>query len=933
VPQLSPPRVVEPLWVCSDGIRFQGQVTGAQVTFRVVSTSWGGGNFAFVAASSDEIFTLPHDLEPGDKVVDIIQMAGARGSSVGVPAPQYTVPPRPAPTDIHPPSTTGHVYACGTCIALGGVFMGAKVTLTSAAGGPLGGGRAEADGGVARFPLTRPIAMNDVLTATQDLCGLVQSGSITAPEQPDEQRIGLPAPTFDAPVECDQAVLIHGILEGAQVTVEVDGAIFTACGDYQQELFGLGRELHPPSTVSVSQAFPKCELRSPSWPQPAMPVQPASTIPPPWVGPACRDNKVVAVGGLRKGALVVISLDNQEIGGGEAWADTCTFAVVPLLHNVPGDFGDHKLTAVAHYCGQTLTSAPRTVDLGIDVLERPSLPDTPVECATVVRVARCHPGATVQVWMETPSGRRPISDPVFAFSPILDIPVTPPLVRNGDVWAEELGCNDSTRSDPVPIKPLGDLVPPIVRACHDHLSVSGARAGIRTEVYVDGKYFWGGTSGAGSFSIPTAAPLRQGATLAARQIACGQTSQLRVSGSVDNDADNVRLRWVSTEWRGQLAYDHNYPNNPVANRTDAFDALGTDLGISVDHQTAGEHRTYIFFGDTAADHGSSTGDAITWTTDAAPRTHAPFGVHLNFVTEEHGYYRRLVVPATSMEGFEVPTGALSHDNELYVFVTTDHEASEAAGCGAMGTSLLVSAADPSQDFAIHYTVDSFRRHVDAQGHPDAAKMRFINISPQVVDNDTIPGLPGVATAGGKGIVMVGSGKYRESKPYLAYAPLPPGGAPPLAQWRYFSGFTPAPGFGPLGRPQWDPDINKAKELFSTYSWIGELSFSYSPALGLWLLMFGQPVQQLASSRWPWGPWTLLQQPGASAPGTMFDTARDNQLNFVDIGAGGSPYGSYVIRRYTTFETATQQATLYYTMSSWKPYAPHLMRTVVQLECI
>ena len=42
---------------------------------------------------------------------------------------------------------------------------------------------------------------------------------------------------------------------------------------------------------------------------------------------------------------------------------------------------------------------------------------------------------------------------------------------------------------------------------------------------------------------------------------------------------------------------------------------------------------------------------------------------------------------------------------------------------------------------------------------------------------------------------------------------------------------------------------------------------------------------------------------------------------------GSPYGPYIIERYTTGDR--DEATLYFTMSTWHPYNVNLMKTTVR----
>jgi hypothetical protein len=365
------------------------------------------------------------------------------------------------------------------------------------------------------------------------------------------------------------------------------------------------------------------------------------------------------------------------------------------------------------------------------------------------------------------------------------------------------------------------------------------------------------------------------------------------------------------------------------NDTTRFALLGTDLGTSFDHFQDGELRTYFFFGDTqfgdtVFNKGDSAGDAIAYTTDPDPEPpNGPQGLHLQFIMGDN-QWRRLVIPGVSLEAFEVPSGGFSHAGRLFVFATTDHEHIDVPGTDGrdrMLSSVLASATDAHQDFSLEY-------FVDRKGTYDVPK--FINISPFKILNEPLArALPDNARSSEEGLFLMASGEYRASNAYLAYVPLPPGQTPPLSEWRFFGGmFFSSPDDPEGGVPNWLPPEEKANALPVVIDpQLGELSFSWNSFLQRWLLVYQAGYRGiggiwLRSAKWPWGPW--------SEPQLLFDNEQGHLLRDPFIDPGGGVYAPYVISRYDKWDSASQQATMYYTMSTWKPYQVMLMKSKLQL---
>ena len=393
----------------------------------------------------------------------------------------------------------------------------------------------------------------------------------------------------------------------------------------------------------------------------------------------------------------------------------------------------------------------------------------------------------------------------------------------------------------------------------------------------------------------------------------------------DPRKDHFDAVWVpgSTQRICQLTGGGDPEGKPHPNDTTRFGLLGTDLGSSFDHVENGEHRTYFFFGDTHTNEGDQDGDAIAYTTDDDPE---PEGLHLQFVMGDN-QWRRLVIPGISLGNFEVPTGGFSHNGRIFVIATTG--ILRIADPPYMENSVLASATDAANNFDQAYFVS----HRDDNVDTPATGGKFINVAPFIVNNDDWPGLPDTAHPGGRGLLMAGTGAYRRSSPYLAYAPLPDGQIPAQADWRYLQGFEFwEPGFGPNGPPNWSTAESDAMALFPEP--IGEISYCYNAGLKRWLIVYGGCAQAgcgivLRSAPMPWGPWSEAQ--------LIFNSDREGAQGKYMFECG--PYGAYVISRYDRWDPAGQVATFYFTLSngSCDPgdnteprYQVHLMKSSLRL---
>jgi len=283
---------------------------------------------------------------------------------------------------------------------------------------------------------------------------------------------------------------------------------------------------------------------------------------------------------------------------------------------------------------------------------------------------------------------------------------------------------------------------------------------------------------------------------------------------------------------------------PTLNRTETnYGLRGTDLGASFEHLG----RVCFLFGDTHPSGPNNEwrpfdGDSIAWSRN----TSGEGPVRLELVTAPDGKYRAISASGVSLKGFEVPTGGVSAQGQMYVFCTTDSRIAPGKGV-VMGRSVLLSSRDEGRTWKQLHTV---------------SRDKFIYIAPVVITNRVLKGIPGDDE---KGLLLfAASTEYRRSNLYLAYLPLSQIENP--AALRYFAGMD------NKGNPQWSERETDSKELFSLLA-IGENCVVYDRFLRLWLLLYnceasrGQRGVHFRTAPFPWGPWSDF--------GLLFQPDRDN----------------------------------------------------------
>lgn len=360
--------------------------------------------------------------------------------------------------------------------------------------------------------------------------------------------------------------------------------------------------------------------------------------------------------------------------------------------------------------------------------------------------------------------------------------------------------------------------------------------------------------------------------------------------------NTVKLEQLIGDWDSHL-------DIPVLNQTlSDYGLIGTDLGQPFEHNG----NVVYLFGDTMGTRGFVESSlASSWTQDPEK------GLALDFYTDETGYVLRIRPPGLRMAGFEVPSGGMSIDGQMY-FIVKDQATEEPMGMTFR--SVLIRFDEERREFV---PVREFS--------PYGGKFA------EVVARPAPEGLVGLPFDG-PAMLLWGSGEYyRKGSLYLAVTR--PEEIEEAERMYYFAGFDDG------GMPTWAKTEAEAVPVVR-HSQIGEFSVVYSEDLEIWLLAYNSGAPRGINLQWahqPWGPWERSQvifEPWLDGGYAQFMHA----LNMPDASLAGpvinpqppaveqwgGEYAPYMIERFLRHRDG--RLTIYYLMSTWNPYVVVLMRT-------
>ena len=576
---LMQPVVVGPISELTTSIRVRGQLPGATVTVETGARTVAKG----IATSGDQRFPL----RAGVKLVHTESLFAVQhwgGQDSGVPSGNQAMPINRAPTnsaELGSVNIATHLYACGQHVWIDGAVPGADVTLL-ANGVPIGTGKA--DEGVARFALSSPVPSGGAMVAHQSAPGLAPGPDVgrAADTIPGGPGHPLSPPVLQPPMRgCDPSLLVSGVFDGADVTIDrSSGGSETAGFDRSSLHFFLSSPLKEDETLVVRQAVSKQCERPPKNSNPVSVGKLEPVNAPLVIEPLCAGATVVRVTGLRPGAIVHLAANQQTFDGAAPNDQTWLDCHIPPLTTDP-------VSATQEACGATSPPArPVSVDPHEDNVPAPQVVGPLFSCTGVVTATNAHPGAMLQVFAHAPWGTVAISGQVLALTTNVTIGIAPLLIAGNKVFLRQWACSDTSvdsADEPVVIHPALKAVQvlgPLVQG-DTSVGVRGAVSGAVVEIYAAQQEFLG--SGVAEALRPVTVvalnrPLHGRDLVKARQWLCGNSSE---------GDKNVTVVGFPTTFGPRPFYVVGHNPNTVADASaavaDGANGLEPDVQVFEDH--------------------------------------------------------------------------------------------------------------------------------------------------------------------------------------------------------------------------------------------------------------------------------------------------------------------------------------------------------------
>lgn len=422
-----------------------------------------------------------------------------------------------------------------------------------------------------------------------------------------------------------------------------------------------------------------------------------------------------------------------------------------------------------------------------------------------------------------------------------------------------------------------------------------------------------------------------------------------------------------------------------ANPSSSIDLLGTDLGSAFQHQGS----WYLLFGDATRSFWSADDDAMArwWPPSAPSGRDCP---KIEIVTEPTKSGLTAAPLHAWVAGAGLTMGAnrtfgpgFSDGSAAYTMLTVERPCASAADCRAGDACTAGMCSAPIGEGGPFpraiLGIGKFRgapgasRDVDVVSSIMASQFEAVTVKavPAFDPRLATPSLwygepampPGVGAPATRPALFVWGrpsfASAHQQGAYLVYYDLQ---APPDTRWskpRYLKGFDVA------GRPTWgvgtptDLEFVGARSIFDPATEVvdgapilatGQLSVSFVPGLGKWLMIYGgRPITADTSfadapgygiyfrvAPDPWGPWTAPQRlwdarsAGFYAAGgpmwhPLTNSTRRNEAEFGASLVGGE-YGVAILDPLVV--TTTGGARVQWTVSTWNPYRVFLMSSAI-----
>jgi hypothetical protein len=421
-----------------------GQIPGAQVEVQK-----NGATIAkAVAASFDQVFNFDPgaSVGPGDKITATQSLGGDSS------------PPTPIPLEVQrlsPPFTghrfISHIYKCGVSVFMGGIVPGAEIQLNV---GAVDLGSATSVDGGAVVNLKSPIGANQVIEARQVVSGA--PGPVVSSPPADDPP---PLINFRAedPLACAPGVMVHGVVDGAEVLVRTDASDPATERDFKvpvQDQYLSLPALKAGQKLLIQEIMRRCELKGPELPYVVQPMRFASK--PVIVGPLCAGTVRVLLTKVFPGALLVAKQGTTVVGQSVAYAEDVEIWTDPLAGGV-------DLVISASLCGASADSYGEAVDAAPATIDPCTIVDPLVDCSMQLWVKDAHPGGLLAAFSDQ-MGQ--ISEWVRAPAAEALIDLVSPLVKDHKIHVVQIACgSEPVNSTNAPtVKALAGLPAPILES-------------------------------------------------------------------------------------------------------------------------------------------------------------------------------------------------------------------------------------------------------------------------------------------------------------------------------------------------------------------------------------------------------------------------------------------------------------------------------------
>lgn len=597
--QLLPPCVVGPISELSPLIKVEGQIIGADVYVAV------DGDFENPIAkgsakySSQEFFLKSGVvLTAGSKITAIQNKDGITSEPSPDPIIVQAIPdPLPVPV------ICSNLYAYPFVVGIDKLVPGTTANLLKAnsAMSPEINNTGCIGISIIGDGIASSIMPNETVFAFQSISMGAHSKSVESLPAEVPGMDPLPSPIINSPVECDRALLLSNVLDGARITVhrEYNGnhSEFYSCYWGESWYVTFDEPLRRDEILKIKQEFNKSPLPdevnmvlSSLWSE-GVRVRGAESVSPPIVwGPICFGATSVLVSNCRPGAILTVNIlmkNNDIIELGTWQAPPSGWCNVPLSKFPEGN--NRQLFVTQSICKQTSDSNKIYIDDYPKEMDTPEIPGPLYACAGIVRVNKIVPGAKVTIYSEMLQA--PIAQ-LRVYNDFADIKVCPNLIAKDSIWVEQSGCSDkkAKASDHVTVEVFDTELPEpevekVIHPFTNPIRVTNVVPGAQVHLWIDGHWLAKADATESSidvyipsmFILPAGLPTEK--RIAARQLLCTRISEIKSNGVLVTTGNmKVHVNVLT----GQGYYLYGNLCEFIITITDADDESSVDGDVYVD---------------------------------------------------------------------------------------------------------------------------------------------------------------------------------------------------------------------------------------------------------------------------------------------------------------------------------------------------------------